>query len=331
MNISPRLHYFPSTGNLNAMVLDFFSTVFNWIMLLVILVNIQQRRYPLASAKRMATLLMAVFYMFVFILLILRAQFSLPEWMEWPILAIGIALLVIFRKYVFPFRRRCVKCGEKLNLDQWLGCDENLCTECFYEKHPELKPKEEKKKELLNDEEIQESFKDARFVNEVDWDLWEPNEKCVLTYVIDEKTDRILFIRKLRGLGEGLINGPGGHIEPEETSEEAAIRETKEETGLNVTDLERRGVLHFQFTDGLRMIGYVYFTTSFSGKLLEKTDETIPFWQDIGTIDWSAMWGDDRIWLPEAIKGRIFTGFFIFDGKTMLDSKVNYYDEEEDI
>ncbi|MBQ0071540.1 MAG: NUDIX domain-containing protein, partial [Spirochaetales bacterium] len=63
------------------------------------------------------------------------------------------------------------------------------------------------------------------------------------------------MIHKKKGLGTGYIIAPGGHVELEETSMEAAIRETKEETGLDCADLEEMGTLHFQFKDGLRMLG----------------------------------------------------------------------------
>ena len=44
---------------------------------------------------------------------------------------------------------------------------------------------------------------------------------------------------KKRGLGEGYFNAPGGHIEEAETAMEAAVRETKEETGVDITDTEK--------------------------------------------------------------------------------------------
>lgn len=293
-------------------------------MLLVILINIQQRRYPHASKKRKATLLYAVMYMAIFLLLIFREHFLLPAWLEWPILAAGILTMIIFRKHFFPFKRKCVKCGAKLSFDQWMGSDENLCTDCFFERHPELKPKEEK---IETPEERIASFTEKDKVEDIDWGLWEPDERCVLCYVQDKKNNKVLLIEKLRGLGNGLINGPGGHIELEETAKEAAIREVKEETGLDIDNLEKRGELYFQFKDGLKMIGYVFFTDTFSGELLERTDETVPFWCDKDKIDLDRMWADDRIWLYRALEGEKFIGHFIFDDRTLVDSRVSWEEE----
>ena len=35
------------------------------------------------------------------------------------------------------------------------------------------------------------------------------------------------------------------------------------------------------------------------------------------------MWKDDRIWLPMALEGKRYSGYFIFDDKEMIDSAVD--------
>lgn len=54
---------------------------------------------------------------------------------------------------------------------------------------------------------------------------------CVSVYIYNPKSRKFLLI-KHRKLGKWIQ--PGGHIEPNEDPEEAALRETFEETGLNV-------------------------------------------------------------------------------------------------
>ena len=123
-------------------------------------------------------------------------------------------------------------------------------------------------------------------------------------------------------MGTGYYNAPGGHIEIEETKVEAAIREAKEETGLEVSNLEEVGTLYFQFKDGIRMLGYVFFAHSYTGELIKECDETRPFWCKIKDLDYSMMWEDDKLWLPMAMEGKHFEGYFVFDDKKMLDSKI---------
>ena len=60
---------------------------------------------------------------------------------------------------------------------------------------------------------------------------------CVSVYIYDEITRKILLVKHKK---MGMWVQPGGHIEPNETPEEAAVRETYEETGLNVELLGKR-------------------------------------------------------------------------------------------
>lgn len=309
------------------MLASFLSEFAYWFLLFIILLNISQRKIAHSDGKRKATILLAVVMLVLQVLIALRLQFQLPEWLDWCSVALCILVIVIFNKAFWPFRFRCSKCGKRLDFNHIIGCDENLCEDCFCEKFPEYA--EEKRRKTMTAEEVrEENFAKADKVSDINWDEWEPTEKCVLTYVTDG--DRILMIEKKRGLGTGYINAPGGHIEIEETKVEAAIRETKEETGLDVMDLEERGILRFQFKDGLRMLGYVFFTSSYSGTLVEETDETRPFWTDIASLDYSAMWEDDRLWLPMALEGKKFDGRFIFDDKTMIDAEVIEEEGNED-
>lgn len=60
--------------------------------------------------------------------------------------------------------------------------------------------------------------------------------------VIKTKDDRIVFIKRLNPPFKGFFALPGGFVEYGEKVEEAAIREAKEETGLDVEDLRLIGV-----------------------------------------------------------------------------------------
>jgi len=52
--------------------------------------------------------------------------------------------------------------------------------------------------------------------------------------MILDAQERILIIRRGHQPGLGLLGMPGGVIEPEESGEEGASRETREETGLHI-------------------------------------------------------------------------------------------------
>ncbi len=81
------------------------------------------------------------------------------------------------------------------------------------------------------------------------------------------------------------ISFPGGHVEPGESFVESAIREVKEETGLDITNLEPCGVIHWVHRDrGDRYVVFLYKTSRFSGKLIDETDEGRVFWIDVDEI-----------------------------------------------
>lgn len=134
---------------------------------------------------------------------------------------------------------------------------------------------------------------------------------------------RVLLIRKKRGLGAGKINGPGGKIEPGETALASAIREAQEEIGVTPSALEKRGELHFQFTDGYSLHCTVFLAYDFSGKPIE-TVEATPMWFDFDRIPYDQMWEDDQYWLPQVLAGASFAAWFDFDGEKMLSKTVRF-------
>ncbi len=131
----------------------------------------------------------------------------------------------------------------------------------------------------------------------------------------------MLLIRKKRGLGAGKINGPGGKLDPGETPLIAAVREVQEEIGVTPTGLEERGVLHFQFADGYSLHCVVFVATDYEGEPIE-TAEATPIWFAIEDIPFEEMWEDDRFWLREALEGRCFDAWFVFDGERMLSKRI---------
>jgi len=147
------------------------------------------------------------------------------------------------------------------------------------------------------------------------WNTWQPRERATLCFLI--RDEKILLIRKKRGLGAGKINGPGGRIEPGEEPNECAIRETSEEVGLTPQNVQNRGELHFQFLDGYSLHCTVFVANDYSGELTE-TDEALPIWTPLDSIPYEEMWADDIHWLPGVITGGTFRGYFHFDGEKML-------------
>lgn len=155
-----------------------------------------------------------------------------------------------------------------------------------------------------------------RTLADVDWVRWDPAIRATLLFVL--RDDRVLLMRKKRGLGAGKINGPGGKIDPGETPHGAAVREVQEELCVTPLGVRTAGELSFQFVDGLSLHCHVFVADDCTGEPRE-TDEAVPLWTPLTQIPFDEMWSDDRLWFPALLAGTPFTGRFLFDGDTLLD------------
>ncbi len=161
-----------------------------------------------------------------------------------------------------------------------------------------------------------------RRVEDIDWALWRAVDRATLTFI--REGDRVLLIRKKRGLGAGKVNGPGGRLEPGEATLACAVREVEEELGVTPLDLEFRGEHLFQFVDGYSIHVHVFVASGHEGTAKE-TDEAAPLWTAVDEIPWGEMWEDDQLWLPHVLAGRTVHGRYVFDDDRMLswDLEVN--------
>lgn len=151
----------------------------------------------------------------------------------------------------------------------------------------------------------------------MDWSGWEPTEKAVLVFLKDG--ENLLLIHKKRGLGTGKVNGPGGRLEPGETWEQAALRETQEETGLTPSLLSGAADLWFQFTNGYALEVKVFLARGWTGTMTA-CDEADPFWHPEVTLPWNTMWADDSLWLRPVLAGQGVTGRYVFEGEVMKEA-----------
>lgn len=158
-----------------------------------------------------------------------------------------------------------------------------------------------------------------RTIAQIDWALWIPDDVATLLFVLE--ADRVLLIRKKRGLGAGKINAPGGRLEAGETPLQAAVREVEEEVGITPFGVSEHGALSFAFVDGYKLHAHLFSATSFAGTPCE-TDEAIPLWFPRTDLPFAEMWADDALWLPHVLRGERVRGRFVFDGDRMLDHEL---------
>lgn len=145
-------------------------------------------------------------------------------------------------------------------------------------------------------------------------------KKATLLFLI--KDDEILLAMKKRGYGEGRWNGVGGKPELNETIEQTAIRECKEEIEVTPLDITKVALLKFIFPEHHDWNQEVtaYTCKEWDGEPRE-TEEMAPKWFHFNEIPYEKMWQDDKHWLPEILRGRFVDAEFIFDNNNHLISK----------
>lgn len=142
---------------------------------------------------------------------------------------------------------------------------------------------------------------------------------CFLT-----RDDEVLLAMKKRGFGKGRWNGVGGKPNPGEHIDQAAIRETEEEIGVVLKNVDVRAVLDFYFPknpDWSQQV-VVYFSKDWNG-VPKESEEMKPLWYKNSALPLGEMWPGDRHWLPQVLGGSKVKAEFLFgENGTVLDFNV---------
>jgi 8-oxo-dGTP diphosphatase len=103
---------------------------------------------------------------------------------------------------------------------------------------------------------------------------------CVL--IVDKKTNHFLAVSLKNDHTD--FNMPGGKLENNETYEETAIREVKEETGLHVFNLKK---LYIDYDYDIEV--HTYFTYDYNGELFTKENHILK-WLPLYDLTKSKKW-----------------------------------------
>ncbi|MBE9471809.1 MAG: NUDIX domain-containing protein [Chloroflexi bacterium] len=101
------------------------------------------------------------------------------------------------------------------------------------------------------------------------------------------KGERVLLLRRKYVHGAGSWSTPGGHLEFGESPEECAIREAKEETGVDITDVKFRAITNDVFEEN----GKHYVTIWMEGRYLsgEPAINAPHEMSEVGWFTWDAL------------------------------------------
>lgn len=137
-----------------------------------------------------------------------------------------------------------------------------------------------------------------------------------VTNVLFVKENKVLLGLKKRGFGARKYNGFGGKLKSGESILDAAIREAKEEVGLDMVSYYKAAEIDFAESYPLRM--HLYVCTEWEGDVLE-SEEMRPAWFHFDKIPYEEMWDDDKYWMELALSGKKFKASFTFESADDLD------------
>ncbi|MDP8231801.1 MAG: 8-oxo-dGTP diphosphatase [Candidatus Zophobacter franzmannii] len=141
----------------------------------------------------------------------------------------------------------------------------------------------------------------------------------------DRQTLMLHRVKKVNDIHQGKWNGMGGKVEDGESPEECAIREVKEESGLDILKQRFAGIITFPLFDGENdWYVYLFEVTSFSGEIIE-CDEGNLEWIDDNNIFNLPLWEGDHYFLRWLLGGKFFSAKFIYKNKKLSDHTVEFY------
>jgi len=149
---------------------------------------------------------------------------------------------------------------------------------------------------------------------------------ATLCYVMkDDKTLMIYRNKKENDYHEGKWNGLGGKFEPGETPEQCAIRELKEETGLDVIKPHLKGFITFPLFDKVEdWYVFVFVIKEFKGELIDSPEGHLE-WILNNKLNELNLWDGDRIFLPWLFEDKFFSAKFDYEDGKFTRYSVEFY------
>lgn len=141
------------------------------------------------------------------------------------------------------------------------------------------------------------------------------------------KDNKILFLVRNKKNDkmhqQGVYLPIGGHVELGESLEEAAIREVKEESGINVHSVDLRGILYIrsQNTGDYDVIMSIFTSSEFTGKPIAGREGSFE-WIEIDKIQTLNLYKGDKIFLDLLHKHKFFVVEFLYKEFTLISHKI---------
>ena len=151
---------------------------------------------------------------------------------------------------------------------------------------------------------------------------------ATLCYIQDKKTNSTLMLHRVKKENDyhhGKWNGLGGKFEPGESPEECAVREIKEESGLNVKSIKMKGFITFPIFDGIEdWHVFVFVIDDFDGELIDSNEGNLGWIPNEELININ-LWEGDKYFIPWLFEDNFFSAKFIYEDGKYLSHTVHFY------
>lgn len=144
-----------------------------------------------------------------------------------------------------------------------------------------------------------------------------------------EKDDAYLMlhrVKKKNDINQDKWIGVGGKLEKDESPEECLLRETKEETGLTLTEYQLRGIITFISNEWDTEYMYLYKATGYEGDLIEDCDEGELVWIPKDRLFELNLWEGDKIFLKLLDQDEgLFSLKLRYEGNVLVENQLVVY------
>ena len=143
-----------------------------------------------------------------------------------------------------------------------------------------------------------------------------------------EKENKYLMLHRTSKKKDGNKDkwiGVGGHFEKGESPEECLLREVKEETGLELTSYQFRGIVTFISDEWPDEYMCLYTADRYTGDI-GNCDEGELVWVEKGKIMDLNIWEGDKIFLKLLMENQPFFSFKLeYKGDKLVNTVLNKY------
>ena len=146
-----------------------------------------------------------------------------------------------------------------------------------------------------------------------------------LGYILSPDGKSVLMTHRIARKGDdqfGKYNGLGGHLEPGEDVAAGMVREIREESSLEDTEMQLRGTVNWTGfgPHGEDWLGFIFLVTGFRGTPLSQNEEGPLSWIPLADFPRYPMWEGDRYFLPLVFDGdpRPFHGYMPYENARPL-------------